>query len=54
MGRLKFKILTGSKSYIEQTLEEYQETKDAHSVMILGFSYDGTTYHVLVRYRDTI
>jgi len=52
MGQLKFEILVGNKATVEAALAGYAVTKDAHSLMILGFSYDGTNYHCLVRYRE--
>ena len=51
---IKFVILVGNKTYIENKLEELLKEVDAHSLMILGFDYDANSseYHILVRFRD--
>jgi len=35
-GRLKFEIISGTDAQIEATLNNYLETKDAHSLLVLG------------------
>jgi len=53
MAQLKFEIIVSRlKETIEETLERFTREKDAHSLMVLGFCYDGSYYHVLVRYRE--
>jgi len=47
-----FEVLTGNAVSIATQLENYLSTKDPHSLMVLGFYWDGANYHVLVRYRD--
>lgn len=35
-GQLKFEIISGTDAELESTLDNYLETKDPHSLMILG------------------
>lgn len=49
---VQFEVLTGNAASIKTQLDNYLQTKDPHSLLILGFHWDGAIYHVLVRYRD--
>lgn len=47
-----YEIVIGNKATVEATLKNYESSKEAHSLRVLGFWYDGTTnYHVLVRFN---
>lgn len=50
---MEYEIISGSKASVEATLKDYESSKSAKSLIILGFWYDGSTnYHVLVRYLE--
>jgi len=44
-------IIDGDKTGVENTLKNYLAGKDPHSLIVLGFWYDGANYHVLVKFR---
>lgn len=46
-----YEVVIGNAATIKSTLESYESTKEAHSLKVLGFYYDGTNYYVLVRYN---
>jgi len=35
-GQLKFEFISGSKSEVEEKLNDYLSSKDPHSLMVLG------------------
>lgn len=38
---VKFEVLTGNAASIASQLETYLQTQDAHSLLVLGFHFDG-------------
>ena len=48
-----YEVLSGTASEIEDTLESYESTKDAHSLRVLAMTtVDATNFQVLVRYVE--
>jgi len=52
MAKIEYEIISGTTAQIKATLENYESTKDPHSLRVLGMTTtDGVTFYVLVRFR---
>ncbi len=47
-----YEVISGNSANVKSTLESYEQTKSSHTLKVLGFDFDGTNYHVLVRYES--
>lgn len=55
MGKLRCKTLSSNtKAGLDAEIEKYftPEYADPHSLLVLGYAYDGTDYCALIRYRE--